>query len=277
MGENEKARRAAKLDEDKKHRLYAYMYVVYFGCYCSGCVARRERLLNERRNGLEFPTQAEYEEYLQMKAEEAERRSHEAAQKRREEQEREAVERMKKEKEKAARIKAAEERKRAAKSKVKDERSKEAARRAREQQEKAAQLRMAKNHIKDQQEKFLRALEDRGEEVEDKEYVMDIGWTKKKGAAKCLFCEEEIKYYSFRCPDGGAIACNPCKNNMCRFTPPKPEPDPHTEEDGEQETATANGQDTTKSKVDNKDEDHDTTGINNHGPQDHADPPDLKK
>lgn len=38
-------------------------------------------------------------------------------------------------------------------------------------------------------------------------------------------CEEDVKYYSFRCPDGGAIACNPCKNKMCRFTPVKEVPE----------------------------------------------------
>jgi hypothetical protein len=53
--------------------------------------------------------------------------------------------------------------------------------------------------------------------------VVDIGWAKKKGVAKCTFCDEDMKYYSFRCPDGGAAACNPCKNKLSCFTPPEPE------------------------------------------------------
>jgi hypothetical protein len=163
-----------------------------------------------------------------MKADEAERRSQGAMRQRREEQEREAKERMRreeerlrKEQEKLDRIKNAEDRKRKAKKNVKDERSREAARRAREQQEKDALLRLARAHIKAQHDKYLSGHN--GEVTSAEEVIIDIRWTKKKGVAKCLFCDEEIKYYSFRCPDGGAIACNPCKNGMCKFNPPKQE------------------------------------------------------
>jgi hypothetical protein len=78
---------------------------------------------------------------------------------------------------------------------------------------------MAKAHVQAQQDKYFSDVE--GKIAGADEIILDIGWTKKKGVAKCLFCREEIKYYSFRCPVGGAVACNPCKNNMCRFTPPK--------------------------------------------------------
>jgi hypothetical protein len=156
-----------------------------------------------------------------MRADDAERRSEEQMRKRREEQEREAKERMRKEQEKLDRIKNAEDRKRRAKKNVKDERTRETARRARERQEKDAQLRMAKAYIHAQQEKYIR---DHAEDhIAAQEVSIDIGWAKKKGVAKCLFCNEEIKYYSFRCPDGGAIACNPCKNSMCKFIPPEQE------------------------------------------------------
>ncbi|KAF2033924.1 hypothetical protein EK21DRAFT_108342 [Setomelanomma holmii] len=141
--------------------------------------------------------------------------------KRREEQEREALERPKKEQEKAERLKRAEERKRAAKAKVKADRSNEATRRACEQREKDAQLRMAKAQLKEKHDKFWREMKANGDDVtmHELEYTIDIGWTKTKGAAKCLFCDEDIKYYSFRCAEGGAVACNPCKNHMCRFVP----------------------------------------------------------
>lgn len=80
---------------------------------------------------------------------------------------------------------------------------------------------MAKSQIKEQQDKYLQALENRGEAVGLQEHVPDIRWTKKKGVAKCLFCEEEIKYYAFVCPDGRAVACSLCKHKLSRFTPPK--------------------------------------------------------
>jgi hypothetical protein len=211
MGQMETARRRAAAEEAEDHGLYGEHWAGRFRCYCSGCTARAIRKQSERFSGLEYPTEAEYREYLQLKADEAERRT----QKRREEQEREAQASMQKEQEKAARVKAAAERKRAAKLKVKDERSQETARRAREQQERDAQLRMAKAHIKEQKETYLKSLPEGGEAGE---HVMNIGWAKTKGVTKCLFCKSEIKYYSFRCPDGGAIACNPCKNKMCRFT-----------------------------------------------------------
>jgi hypothetical protein len=38
--------------------------------------------------------------------------------------------------------------------------------------------------------------------------------------AKYLFCEGNIKYYAFVCPDGGAVACNPCKIGLGRFVMP---------------------------------------------------------
>ncbi|KAH3968262.1 hypothetical protein HBI56_050470 [Parastagonospora nodorum] len=221
MGEREKVRRAAVEVEESNHDAYVPPSYRQRRCECYGCRRCRHREWVERESGLPYPSPEEYAEYLQMRADDAERRSQEAMRKRREEQEREAKERMRKEQEKLDRIKNAEDRKRRAKKNVKDERTRETARRAREQQEKDAQLRMAKAHIKAQQDKYM------GDRAEDtvpvEEVSINIGWTKKKGVAKCLFCDEEIKYYSFRCPDGGAIACNPCKNNMCKFTPPKQE------------------------------------------------------
>jgi hypothetical protein len=59
--------------------------------------------------------------------------------------------------------------------------------------------------------------------------------------AKCLFCEEDIKYYSFRCPDGEAVACNPCKSRLSIFELPSvveklaEEVDEPSVEDGEKE------------------------------------------
>jgi hypothetical protein len=204
-----------------------------------------------------------------MKADAADRRSREAMRKRREEQEHEAKERLRKEHDRLERIKEIEERirnnekrKRAAKKNIKDERSRKTAHRAREQQERDAQLRLAKAHVKAQQEKYVNNLEN--ETFSSDEVIIDIGWTKKKGVAKCLFCDEEIKYYSFRCPDGGAIACNPCKKNMCRFTSPlqdeaedDSERDTNSEEDGV-DSKSVEDHETKAEEVPNGDKKHST-------------------
>jgi hypothetical protein len=217
MGERERERRASKAYEQELHNLHG---IDHRYCTCRGCTRGRRRKNYEQSNGIGIPTPDEYAAYLQMKADEAEARSREAMRQRREEQEREATERLRKEAEKTERVKKTEERKRAAKLKVKDERSKETARRAHEQQEKDAQMRMARQHVKMQQEHYLCETE-KGREEPGAGVVIDIKWTKKKGAAKCLFCDAVIKHYAFVCPDGGAIACNPCKNGMCRFVLPR--------------------------------------------------------
>jgi membrane protein involved in colicin uptake len=210
MGEREKQRRVAQANEAELHVLYGQPGT--YRCYCRGCKARNHRERFERLDGIEFPTLSEYAEYLGMKANEAERRSQEAARKRREEQEREAHEHIRKAEEKAQRVAQAEARKRAATEKMKNERSDQAANRARQQQEKDAQLRMARSYIKNKIDEVLR---ERGEDdASTIEYVIELGWTKKKGTAKCLFCGGEIKFYAFVCPEGGAVACGPCKKTL---------------------------------------------------------------
>jgi chemotaxis protein histidine kinase CheA len=206
MGENEKARRTAQAQEAELHNLHGNPSSRK-RCYCSGCKARIARTRREIQDDLEFPTDAEYAEYLALKAAYAEQRSQEAARKRREEQDHEAQERLKREQEKAQRNKAATDRKRAAKEAMKNERSNQAARRARQQQEKDAQLRMARLYNAEMIAAFKNDLQETDKPIET---VVDLGWTKMKGAAKCLFCEVEIKFYAFICPEGGAVACGPC-------------------------------------------------------------------
>jgi hypothetical protein len=215
MGEKEKARRAAQAQEEAIHDSYDRGYIhIYDGvCYCPGYRACRDREYLESRTNQEFPTASEYAEYLTMKAAEAERRSQEAARKRREEQDREAEERLRRETEKALRIKTAADRKRAAKEAMKNERSNQAARKAREQQEKDAQLRMAKLYNAEKIAMFKNVFEETDKPTEA---TVELGWTKRKGAAKCLFCEVEIKFYAFVCPEGGAVACGPCMKGLSK-------------------------------------------------------------
>lgn len=206
--------------EDKLHEEYSkYYFSTRELCLCPGCTNRKERLGKERTRGYQPPTEEEYAEYLQWKAEKAEQRSREAAGKRQEEQEREAQARVKKERERQARIKRTEERARVAQAKIKELRSKEATRRAREQQEKDAKIRIAKSQVKDKYYSHIQSLQERGDAVGTEEIMVDIGWSKKKGATECLFCNEAIKYYSFHCPERSAVACNQCKNAMSRFAP----------------------------------------------------------
>lgn len=243
MGKNERARRTASEREEQYHYdLFGNSRRCF--CYCRGCKDRNERLRYDRHCGLDYPTPEEYEEYLRMRAERAERRSREAARKQREQQEREAKERIRKEQVKIARQKEVEERKRAARARMSEQRSNQAAHRAREEQEMKAKRHMAEDHVKQQQEKFLA---ERGDDVFAEElYVIDIGWKKKQGVAQCTFCEAKINHFAFLCPEGGASACNPCKNYRCRFKPAKKEEEVEAQEDQEESQIVQEEEDASK-------------------------------
>lgn len=107
----------------------------------------------------------------------------------------------------------------AAKVRAADAATYAAGKKQREEQEKNARLRMARDQIQQQQQKHLDNMIEKSEVTGNEAMTIDIGWTKKKSVAECLFCDEAIRYYSFRCPDGGAVACNSCKKKLCRFTP----------------------------------------------------------
>ncbi|KAH7066751.1 DnaJ domain-containing protein [Paraphoma chrysanthemicola] len=220
MGEAQKARRVVEAEEVILHFARWGNYMPAF-CYCKGCKQRRKRLAYERHSGIRAPTAEEYAEYMQMKQEEAECRQQETMRKRREEQDAEARERIKKAQEKADRIKRAEERKRAAKEKVKAARSSEAMRRRQEENEKKAIRDMAMAYNAERRSKFLAMMREEGKKGDgslNESYTIDLQWRKIKCATKCLFCEEQIKYYAFQCPEGGATACNPCLKGMGRVT-----------------------------------------------------------
>ncbi|KAH7081007.1 hypothetical protein FB567DRAFT_117695 [Paraphoma chrysanthemicola] len=220
MCEAQKERRVVEAEEDILHFARWGNYMPLF-CYCKGCKQRRKRLAYERHSGLRAPTADEYAEYVQMKQEEAERRQQETMRRRREEQDAEARERIKKAQEKADRVKRAEERKRAAKEKVKAARSGEAMRRRQEENERKAIKDMAMAYNAERRKGFVAKMREeskKGDASLDETYTIDLQWKKVKRATKCLFCEEQIKYYSFQCPEGGATACNPCLKGMSRVT-----------------------------------------------------------
>jgi hypothetical protein len=146
------------------------------------------------------------------------RASEEAAHRARVEQAHKAQERLDKaeeaEKKKREREEKVAHRKLAAKERAADKNSRAVLDKLRVQQQKDAQLRMARSYIKENIEKALREREESA--PSSTELVVELGWTKKKGAAKCLFCGGEIKFYAFVCPKGGAVACGPCKNELGR-------------------------------------------------------------
>jgi hypothetical protein len=72
---------------------------------------------------------------------------------------------------------------------------------------------MARSYIRDRIDAALR--ERRDDDTSPIKYI-ELGWAKKKGVAKCLFCGGEIKFYAFLCPEGGAVACGPCKKELGR-------------------------------------------------------------
>ncbi|KAF1950952.1 DnaJ-domain-containing protein [Byssothecium circinans] len=194
----------------------------------------RQRREDEAYRRFEEAVRKDKEE-RQRREDEAHHRSEEASRKAREEQARQARERIEKERlasEKRARLaQEAAERKRKAKERTAEMRSNEATRRLREEQEKAAQLRIARAHIERQQVAYMQKLqtlqssEGKRNEQEQVEVVLDLGWKKDKNKNKkgiklqCLFCAARIEYYAWVCPEGGAVACNPCKNRLSRFVP----------------------------------------------------------
>jgi hypothetical protein len=48
------------------------------------------------------------------------------------------------------------------------------------------------------------------------EYI-EIHWTKKAAKGKCDLCKKNLQHWMFECPDGGALACWPCKNRFCYY------------------------------------------------------------
>jgi hypothetical protein len=166
-------------------------------------------------------------------AEEARRAAQEAAEKRR----REEAERYRKEQERKAaaakRKRDAEERTRKARERTALKRSEEVARRAREEQEKIARLRMAKAYIGRKHDDCVSKVPVGGSLPKPEDVDKCIGWIKKKGVTTCLFCEEEIKHFSFQLPEGGVVACNPCKKKFSVITFPSNEDAEEATEDDE--------------------------------------------
>jgi hypothetical protein len=181
MGEAEKQRRshiewkAIKHEEDAPGTLTSISAIVRVVC-------RENRENRKRAIGYRSPTPQEYQEFLQAKADESERRVREARQK---QQQQEAIEREKREKvnEKARerRAKKTEERKRAAKQEAEKAAAKYAAFLLKKEQVRVAKADAAKQHVR-----YRFDVLDSGRVPREGE-VVDLGWVEKFSVAKCSF------------------------------------------------------------------------------------------
>lgn len=178
----------------------------------------------QRRKQQEEAERARKREAERKAAEEAERAA--SAARAAERAKREAEERRRREEQEkkaaaaARRKQEAAERTRMARERTVQKRSEEVARRIRVEQERTARLRMAKAYIDGEKDALVATLQEQGRLPSAEEVDRCIGWKKKKGATTCLFCEDEIKHFSFQLPDGDAAACNPCKKQFSHVTIP---------------------------------------------------------
>jgi curved DNA-binding protein CbpA len=115
---------------------------------------------------------------------------------------------------------------------AREKKAEEAGKRAIEQQKKEAELQhantdgirgissakklaMAKIWVQGIQRKYAEELElQRLNFAFYSKKVIDLGWEKRKGPQTCHFCDAHVHEYSYRCPNGGAIACRGCKNEI---------------------------------------------------------------
>ena len=220
MGEIEKQRRADIQWEEDTHRMQAPRKAYFCGCDLTAVwnapIERSARAMLGTR-----APQQKYEEFLNIKAGRAEQKTQGARQ---DKEEPEANERAKRERanEKARerRAKKTEERKRSAKEEsekafaeaVAKEAAKQAAKLLKEEQ-----IRMAKVHAAKKHERYRQSLIDSGRVPFEGE-VMDMGWVETFSLAKCLFYDKDIEHFSFRCPEGGAVACPPYHYGLNRYT-----------------------------------------------------------
>lgn len=189
--------------------------------------AEKARKLAEEQ---QLAAQREADEILRrMKEVEAERRSREAGRWAREQQEQDAKERLRKVKEMEA-----------------EERSGEAAKKARQQQQKAAQDRLLQR-VKEEKLESVRKNWGAMKNQADQRGLMpndvkgpapntskkvstsaeprrrsapecihpQLGWMRKNGLSDCYFCGKKCVKYSYRCPECGITACEPCKVRQC--------------------------------------------------------------
>ena len=172
---------------------------------------RARRMEEEKRAARE---KAERERMREERTRQAEERSKEAARRAREQQEQAAKERLRREKEREA-----------------EKRSEEAVWKVRIEQERAAQERLKSILIEERQDairrnwtKMREAAEHReGEPVQPAPSGSPgcahprLGWPRKKGRAKCVFCKESCPKWSFYCPECNASACQSCKHKYCVY------------------------------------------------------------
>ena len=176
-------------------------------------------------------------EYAEQKAKEAEeRRARERAEEERLSHEREARERVAEERSREAARKARENQEQAARARLRrlkeleaERKSEEAVKRARREQEMAAEERLKFVLMEEKQDAVRQNWAGMREAAERRQakpmsqcHAADcihprLGWPRKKGRANCIFCNETLPRFSFRCPECQGAACPRCKTKYCIY------------------------------------------------------------
>ncbi|KAL5456147.1 hypothetical protein PMIN06_004105 [Paraphaeosphaeria minitans] len=82
----------------------------------------------------------------------------------------------------------------------------------------AVRLRISSAYIQTKDAAVLNLLAE-GKHVPADGIAVDLGWVSAGYAPACLFCEFQKMKYSFRCRQGGAVACGRCKKRLGTVTP----------------------------------------------------------
>ncbi|KAJ4350339.1 uncharacterized protein N0V89_008960 [Didymosphaeria variabile] len=83
----------------------------------------------------------------------------------------------------------------------------------------AAKLKLSNSYIQTTKEAVVLKLLQEGTHVPAEGIAVDLGWTNAGYAPACFFCKFKKLKYSFRCPQGDAVACGRCKKRLSLVTP----------------------------------------------------------
>ncbi|KAH7081005.1 hypothetical protein FB567DRAFT_551769 [Paraphoma chrysanthemicola] len=88
--------------------------------------------------------------------------------------------------------------------------------------EKSTRIRAANRWAEIFHNKHAEELRANGSVLKHEGDYVELGWMKKRGVAVCDFCDTTVKFFSFTCPSGEAVACDWCKNKMSFYMAPLP-------------------------------------------------------
>lgn len=80
-------------------------------------------------------------------------------------------------------------------------------------------LKISTNYIQTTKDGVILKLLEEGKHVPADGITVDLGWVNTGFATMCSFCKFKKLKYSFRCPQGNAVACRRCKKSLSTVTP----------------------------------------------------------